>query len=217
MQRALAELLPADVAGAGGAIDAADDDLFPVERQAIARAVARRRAEFGAGRFYARRALGKLGCPPGPVPVGDDRRAIWPAGYIGSISHSDRLCVAAAASSSAYLGIGVDIEDDAPLDEENLRMLIVRGDETGAGDAERAKLLFVVKEAVFKAYHPATGLFLDFSDVAVTLDPERQSFRAVLTRETLPRPGAGAGAAFVGGFRRIAGHYLAALAVPHRA
>jgi 4'-phosphopantetheinyl transferase EntD len=210
LRRAIAALLPDDVAVAGGAIDAVADALFPVEAAAVERAVEKRRREFGMGRTYARRALATLGCPPGPIPVGSDRSAVWPEGFVGSISHSRRLCAAIAARSNRYAGLGLDLEDDAPIDDEGVRAQICRPEEARDG-VDRTKLLFVIKEAVFKAYYPESGAFLEFADVSVTLDPARRSFVAALVRPELPR--LAGRAAFAGGFRCVDGHIIAAVAI----
>lgn len=211
LRQAIAAVLPGDIAVAGGAIEAAAEALFPVEAAAIARAVDKRRREFTAGRTYARQALALLGCPPGPIAMGSDRRAIWPPGFVGSISHSRHLCAAIAAASSRYIGLGLDLEDDTPIDDEALRERICRPEERAADGVDRSKLLFVIKEAVFKAYYPEAGAFLDFDDVAVTLDAARQSFIAALTRPELPR--LAGRAAFAGGFRCVDKHVIAAVAI----
>jgi 4'-phosphopantetheinyl transferase EntD len=54
----IAELLPAKVASAELFADADEASLFSEERAAIANSVAKRRAEFTAGRVCARRAFG---------------------------------------------------------------------------------------------------------------------------------------------------------------
>ncbi len=43
---------------------------------------------------------------------------------------------------------------------------------------ERGKLLFVVKEAVYKAYAPLTQAYLGFHDVRVTVDDAMERFAA---------------------------------------
>jgi 4'-phosphopantetheinyl transferase EntD len=211
----LKSMLPDDVAFAAGAVAHAGVDLFDVESAAIAGAVAKRRREFGAGRAYARAALAGLSCPPQPIPVGTDRRPIWPRGFIGSISHSDHLCVAIAGRSEAYAGLGIDIEDDKPV-EEGMRAIICRPDEMQRVAAARlstdgAKLVFVVKEAVFKAYYPATSAFLDFHEVSVELDERSYAFKATLVRDD--KPALAHGRCFLGRVGRVEGHLVAVVAI----
>jgi 4'-phosphopantetheinyl transferase EntD len=211
----LKSMLPGDVAFAAGAIAHAGVDLFDVESAAVAGAVAKRRREFGAGRAYARAALAALACPPQPIPVGTDRRPIWPSGFIGSISHCEHLCVAIAGRSEAYAGLGIDIEDDRPV-EEGMRAIICRPDEMQRAAAARlssdgAKLFFVVKEAVFKAYYPATGAFLDFHEVSVELDERSYAFKATLVGDD--KPALAHGRCFLGRVGRVEGHLVAVVAI----
>ena len=123
----LKSMLPHDIAFAAGAIEHADFGLFDIESAVVSGAVAKRRREFGAGRAYARAALAALACPPQPIPAAADRRPIWPRGFIGSISHCDHLCAAIVGRSAAYLGLGIDIDDDTPL-EDAMRDIICRHD-----------------------------------------------------------------------------------------
>jgi 4'-phosphopantetheinyl transferase EntD len=205
-------MLPPDVAFAAGRVEDARGELFAVERETVAQAVEKRRREFAAGRAYARAALEGLGCPPQPIPVAPDRQAVWPEGYVGSISHTDRLCAAIVGQAAAYAGLGVDLEHDAPLKDE-LRHMICRPEErTGPGLAgvDGAKLLFVAKEAVFKAYYPATRAFLEFHDVAVAFDAAAQSFEARLVAD---KPAAAGMRRFSGRFGRVDGHLVAVVAI----
>ena len=69
---------------------AVNEGLLPEERGAVAKAVPKRVAQFTAGRVCARRALAQLGnTEPVPILMGEDRAPQWPAGYVGSISHTD--------------------------------------------------------------------------------------------------------------------------------
>jgi 4'-phosphopantetheinyl transferase EntD len=213
---ALVEMLPTDVACAGGTFDVSGDELFAVELRAVERAVAKRRREFRAGRIYARRALAALACPPQPLPVGPSRQVIWPPGFLGSISHSDEVCAAIVARCADYCGAGIDLESDRPLDDDGMRALIFRPEERSIAwsEGDPAKLLFVIKEAVYKAYHPQTNCFLEFSDLSVQIDAAEQSFHAELMRSDAP-PLAGR-RSFAGNFRRCEQHLVAILLVPRR-
>jgi hypothetical protein len=70
--------------------------LFPTEETHIQAAVAKRRAEFAAGRVCARSALAELGAPLAPLGVRPDRSPDWPAGLTGSITHTQGFCGAVA-------------------------------------------------------------------------------------------------------------------------
>src|SRR4051812_41020395 len=92
------------------------------------KAVARRRAEFLAGRYAAAMALEALGCPsPWEVGRREDRAPSWPAGFVGSITHGGGLVAAALARSDDCAGIGIDVELVVPPEGENeVRPSVVR-------------------------------------------------------------------------------------------
>jgi 4'-phosphopantetheinyl transferase EntD len=173
---------------------AADADLvellLPEERAEVARAVRKRRAEFAAGRVAARAALSAIGVGEVPLLPGPERAPLWPAGIVGTIAHTRRRAVAAVARVDRIRGVGLDLEPDDPV-EPDLFASILTPDELGklAGNPEErgrsVRLVFTAKEAVFKALHPLTGVFLEFGDVAVA-ESDDGTFLATVRREGLP-------------------------------
>jgi 4'-phosphopantetheinyl transferase EntD len=160
-----------------------DGLLFEEERSYLAQAGAKRRAEFGTARLCARRALLELGIPSGPLVPQADRSPTWPNGVVGSISHSSGWCVAAVTTRPDVAGVGVDIEDDTPL-EPDLELLVCTPMErrilAGLGDDMRgrsAKILFSAKEAIYKCQYPTIGIPLDFHDLELDLDSARGEVR----------------------------------------
>jgi 4'-phosphopantetheinyl transferase EntD len=144
------------------------------EATAVARAVEKRRREFTAGRACARAALAGLGSPARAIPVGPDRAPVWPAGFVGSITHCDGFCCAVAAGASTVAGLGVDAEDAGDLTDAVARY-VLRPDELAPALRQSApdgaswpKLAFSAKEAVYKCLHPVTGARLAFHDVAIS-------------------------------------------------
>ncbi len=181
---AIRAAIPSGIAFAGGPIGPATASPYPQENAAIVHAVDKRRREFIAGRTYARHALAQLGAAAAPIPVLPSRAPAWPSGFTGSLSHSDTVCAAVVAPSHAFAGIGLDIESSSAL-AENLRSTVAHASEltdttTPPGRVDRAKRLFVAKEAFFKLYHPLAGHFLDFLDVDVALDDASRDFRLQL-------------------------------------
>ena len=83
------------------------------------------------------------------------------------------------------------MELDEKLEDE-LFPLICREDERGLNQnlsgtgIDLGKLLFVIKEAVYKAYFPSAGVFLDFHDVKVEIDLARAAFVAFLINSSTP-------------------------------
>jgi 4'-phosphopantetheinyl transferase EntD len=177
---AIRAALPAGIAFAGGAVGNATASPYAEENAAIRRAVDKRRREFVAGRYYARAALAQLGQPPVAIAILPTRAPDWPQGVCGSISHSGEVCVAVAASTTRFAGVGIDVELAGALPVELHATVCSPGEVAAtmatAGGIDAAKMLFAVKEAFFKLYHPLTGHFLDFLDVTAALDLDRGGF-----------------------------------------
>lgn len=148
--------------------------------------------EFSAGRFAARAAMLALGLPPLPIPMGPDRAPCWPAGLIGSITHSASLCLAAVGRVGTVSAIGLDIEDDSPLPanlwpvicDDAERGWIARQPEPARGRS--AKALFCAKEAAYKAQYALSYRLIDFAALHVRPDPERGTFTARFTKAVPP-------------------------------
>jgi 4'-phosphopantetheinyl transferase EntD len=174
----------------GGDLGPADRDLLLEEEFSLGNVVPARRREFRAGRIYARQALQGLGAGGSVIPIGDNRAPVWPTGVVGSISHTishtRSLCVVAVGSSTEFLGLGIDIEEDSPLSCELAQLVSDAAETKGREGIERRlgcdlpKLLFVIKEAFYKMYFPLAGRFLAFHDVRVELDVEKHVAKAVI-------------------------------------
>ncbi|PRW65249.1 4'-phosphopantetheinyl transferase family protein [Actinopolyspora mortivallis] len=181
--------------------------LLPQEERFVARAVHSRRREFTVARHCARRALARLGYDEVPVPQGESRQPVWPAGVVGSITHCTGYCAAAVTSSADVLTVGIDAESDAPLPtgvldqvstEEERRLL----EQLPDGD-NWDRLLFSAKESVYKAWFPLTGRWLGFTDAFVRFERGGR-FRAELTVPPVELP-AGTLTGFTGHFVTSAG------------
>lgn len=142
--------------------------LWPVERAAFARSVDKVRRASGAARIVARELMPQLGVPPQAIPKAPSGAPIWPQGLAGSLAHDAHVAIAALAHSRDFAGIGVDVEPAAPLDADLLDMVATPAERRViAGDLLQARVLFAVKEAVYKSVHPIDGKFLDHHDVEV--------------------------------------------------
>ncbi|MFP5496250.1 MULTISPECIES: 4'-phosphopantetheinyl transferase [unclassified Pseudomonas] len=128
----------------------------------IQRSVAKRQAEFLAGRLCARAALQQLDgldCVPA---IGEDRAPVWPAHISGSITHSTGHAAAIVAHKTQWRGLGMDLENLLPLERaERLAGEILTPDELlrmAAGPREQVAqlvtLTFSAKESLFKALYP---------------------------------------------------------------
>ncbi len=112
-----------------------------------------------------------------PILRGKGRTPLWPEGVVGSIAHSGGMAAAAAADAARYAGIGLDLER-VGRGSERLMKRILRPEERApllalpAAWREPAfATIFSVKEGIYKALHPATGVFLGFQDAALEAPP----------------------------------------------
>jgi len=144
--------------------------LRPDERDAFANSVDKVRRASGAARIVARSLMAQFGHPAQSVPKSASGAPVWPAGYVGSLAHDNRVAVAALARRSDFIGLGIDIEPAEPLDADLLDLVTTPSERREiAGDLSQGRLLFTIKEAVYKATHPLDGAFLEHHDVEVDL------------------------------------------------
>lgn len=162
-------------------------ELFPEEEAVVGRAVEKRRREFTTARACAREALAQLGQPPRPILPGPKGEPLWPPGIVGSITHCDGYRACAIAPAGELITIGVDAEPDLPLPDGLLSDIALHEERELLRDlARRApgtswdRLLFSIKESIYKAWFPLAERWLGFEDAIVAIDWERQSFSARL-------------------------------------
>jgi 4'-phosphopantetheinyl transferase EntD len=211
----IGDLFAAPVLTGSLALDAADPGaLAPAEAALAARFAPARLRAFAAGRQCARALLAALGAGVPALLVDGHRAPIWPEGIIGTIAHDAGLAVAAVARRGVLRGLGVDLEPDEPLSEPVRRRVCTPGearalayvDDTEAG--RRAKLLFVVKEAIYKCVHPLVRAPLGLRDVEIELDFAGGRFHARALPHA-PEAAAALVGAIEGRFARRGGRFLA--------
>ncbi|MEY4576093.1 MAG: hypothetical protein RL701_796 [Pseudomonadota bacterium] len=191
-----------------------DDQLFPEEREHLAKAVVKRRSEFGTARVCARRALGRLGIAPVPLVPAPDRAPRWPAAIVGSIAHTRNYCAVVVARSEHIQAVGLDVEQDKLLTPELIAMICTEREREQLGpNSERdAIVYFSAKEAFYKCQYPLTKTFLDFRDVELDVDFARGLFQARVVKPDVPQP---AGLSQLqGAFLRLRGLVLSGLVLP---
>ena len=128
----------------------------------IQRSVAKRQAEFLAGRICARAALQQLEGVGFSPAIGEDRAPVWPGHITGSITHSTGRAAAIVAKKTHWRGLGMDLENLLnPERAERLAGEILTGAELqrmAAGRRDQLAMLvtltFSVKESLFKALYP---------------------------------------------------------------
>ena len=185
-------VLPAGVAIASASVEDDAGPLWPAEAAAVASAVPSRQAEFAAGRQAVRRALGDLGLAPGPIPQGEDRAPVWPAGVTGSITHGAGICLAAVARTGPLRAIGIDLEPDAPL-PEGLEAAICTPAERAWLDrqppqqrARLGRLVFSAKEAAYKAQYASSRTLFGFDRLTLEFAGAVGEMGAIFTADTPP-------------------------------
>ncbi|WP_323987288.1 4'-phosphopantetheinyl transferase family protein [Pseudomonas canadensis] len=128
----------------------------------IQRSVAKRQAEFLAGRLCARTALHQLDHLNYIPAIGEDRAPVWPAHICGSITHSTGHAAAIVAHKAQWRGLGMDLETVLSLERaERLAGEILTADELQRlaalpreQVAQLVTLTFSAKESLFKALYP---------------------------------------------------------------
>jgi len=144
--------------------------LMKEEVQAFATSVVKVQRASGAARIVARQLLTQLGHPDCSLPKGVSGAPVWPAGVIGSLAHDARVAVAAVGMRANVGGLGIDVEPAECLPSELLDLVATPQERLKLGDDPyRGRLLFVAKEAVYKAVHPLDQIFLEHHDVEINL------------------------------------------------
>ena len=183
----LERLLPVTVSISESRGDILDATLFPEEEEMIGGAVEKRRREFATGRACARRALAELGVAPQPIIPGPGGAPWWPPGILGSITHCEGYRACAVARDTDLLAIGIDAEPNRPLPPGLIADIALERESAWVGRLMRERpevhwdrLLFCMKEAIYKAWFPRTGRALGFEDAIVSVDPAGGTFSARL-------------------------------------
>ena len=144
--------------------------LLPEEAPAFASSVVKVRRASGAARTVARQLLMRLGHPGCALPKSPSGAPIWPAGVIGSLTHDARVAVAAVGLCRDVDAIGIDVEPAEILPPDLLDIVATPQERSKIGDDPyRGRLLFVAKEAVYKAVYPLDRTFLEHHDVQIDL------------------------------------------------
>lgn len=175
------------------AIEYSLSDLPLREAECLRKAVVSRQREFATGRVIARRALESLGVTGHDLVRDQDRVPAWPTGVIGSISHTRGLCAVAVALSDEFQGVGLDVEPAEPVRPELETRICTERERDWLrelpSESERAiscRLVFSVKEAVYKAFFPQLREFWGFLQVETEIDFDSGVFVAQLPEGSGP-------------------------------
>ncbi len=215
----IADLLPAEIAAEE--IFGADPtaELLPAEHDLVAKAVEKRRLEVTNVRTAARRALARIGVAPVPLLRGAKGEPLWPAGVVGSMTHTAGYCAAAVADAGKIRSVGIDAEVHDVLPEGVLGAIALPEEQTqlaalgNTGSIYWDRLLFSAKESVYKAWFPLTGRWLGFEDAHITVDPASSGFTVELLVDGSTNTGP-ALTGFTGRYLVRDGFVLTAITVP---
>jgi 4'-phosphopantetheinyl transferase EntD len=153
--------------------------LLKEEAPALAASVVKVRRASGAARIVARQLLTQLGYANCALPKGPAGAPVWPAGIVGSLAHDSRVAVAAVGMRADVGALGIDVEPAECLPSELLDLVATPQERLNLGDdVYRGRLLFVAKEAVYKAVHPLDQTFLEHHDVEINLSERKAVVRS---------------------------------------
>jgi 4'-phosphopantetheinyl transferase EntD len=111
-----------------------------------------------AGRTAARRALNEAGYEGlAELPANAYGAPDWPAGWVGSITHSKGICAAIVAQQKYFTALGVDIEHFGRMRSRTLTRVATAAELANLSECDllhHATVLFSLKEAFYKAQHP---------------------------------------------------------------
>jgi 4'-phosphopantetheinyl transferase EntD len=188
----IALIVPAGVEVADATGPLPGEALLPEEEALVARAVAKRRAEFTTVRACARIALGRLGLPPAPLLSGPKREPLWPDGVVGSITHCDGYRAAAVARASEVASIGIDAEPHDALPAGILDRVTLPAERAHLGELPPGlhwdRLLFSAKESAYKAWFPLARRWLGFEEAALLFSPGPDPAGGTFTVDLLADP-----------------------------
>ncbi|MCL2737080.1 MAG: 4'-phosphopantetheinyl transferase superfamily protein [Propionibacteriaceae bacterium] len=172
----LDSIVPDGVQVVAATQDVSLDTLWPGEWERVSAEPAARQGEYATVRDCARTAVGALGVAPGPI-LADSRGApVWPDGIIGAMTHCRGYRAAAAARRGWLRSIGIDAEPAAALPERVLERISSKREQAWIAMLARKdasipwdRILFSMKESMYKAWYPVATTGLGFHDVDLHL------------------------------------------------
>ena len=169
--------------------------LYPLPAS-LQRAVLKRQVEFLAGRVCAQQAVEALtGDKPVAILAQPDRAPAWPAGVVGSITHTASYAAALVAADTHYQGIGIDCEVILSPENLTLQRQICVPHELEALQAVHSDwtperlltLVFSAKESLFKCLYRQVQKIFGFTAARLTsLDRAHQTFVMQLEQDLTP-------------------------------
>lgn len=137
----------------------------------------KRKIEFLAGRYCAKKALKSLNIDVTSIPIQKDRSPKWPKGITGSISHTKDIVIAAV--SKQLKGIGIDAETLISVERyHNISRMIISAEEETLIKENLdlyPTLVFSAKESLYKAVYPLCLQYFGFLEASI-MDIQKNTF-----------------------------------------
>ena len=150
-----------------------------------------RRLEYISGRRCAHLAMEQAGFFNIPILTNRDRSPNWPSSITGSITHSSSDAAALIVGTGHLVqGVGIDLENLKRSVNPNISSHVLNPEEQKhwftqkSTSLQNLKIIFSIKECIFKCFYPKHKVYLGFMDAAI-LDLSENSFKAVLTRSPI--------------------------------
>lgn len=163
--------------------------LLPEEAKCLSpKASKGRREQFLMGRAASHKAL-KTIKRDGPLLRGVHGEPCWPDGIVGSLSHTDKIAVAAVASKDHFYALGIDLEDTDRVLKADIAARITLPEEhswikeVSNEEILRTYLLFSAKECVYKAFFPLSFKHIGFRDALLRWMPNENAFEVTMLND----------------------------------
>lgn len=147
-----------------------------------------RKNEFLSGRRCIHQIMTTANLPHLPVFRNSDRSPGWPLNQIGSVTHGASTAAAIVAQPHhGIIGIGIDIEDLTRTIRANITKHILTPWEIEKWAFEsthvgrETRMIFSIKEAIYKCFQPINGIRLGFKDAEI-ISMQKGEFTANLLR-----------------------------------
>jgi 4'-phosphopantetheinyl transferase EntD len=131
--------------------------------------------------------MARLGLPPQSILPSERGAPRWHPAIVGSMTHCAGYRAAALARREAVSSLGIDAEPNLPLPDGLLDSIALPAERRQVQDLQDAvpsiawdRLLFSIKESVFKTWYPLTGKELDFHQARISFDGGGRGFHARL-------------------------------------
>ena len=160
-----------------GCIGDYSHELFPQERLDLGMVSQQRSDEYSSGRRMAHEAMSIAIGTSSPVTT-NDRKPIWPDGWVGSLSHSKKLATALLGQESSFAGVGIDLACRSSVSRKVAERITVGTEKLESSEDDLWTRIFSAKEALYKAVNPLTGEYLGMRDVELYFDDGGRRFQA---------------------------------------